>query len=291
LLFNTTSPPFFLYLFPQVDLKATELYQYAVHIKKEVFEETEPAIEGPGATNITSRRPARPPRAAASGPLPSLLCRAAMQKLAEEMKWPAGCWAFDGRANMYTSNVNVIPRDLLEKDVVATLPGERRPVKFAIKVERVAILPTTALKEFLKGKRDSGLAPHHILQALDVILKHRMGVNALVRPDIMAQGRSFLMHGPETQRNGIGGGAQIWLGYKQAVRPCQTGLALTVDTAAGAVYDVGNPAQPRDLATLMYEILGGADRIRPQGLDGRQVRALESALRGLKVRTRFFSGY
>ncbi|KAL4551142.1 hypothetical protein Ndes2526B_g05451 [Nannochloris sp. 'desiccata'] len=258
-----------------VDLKASELYHYAVHVKKLVIEEAEPAAE------TTARR--RPARAAPSGPLPSLLCRAAMQKLATEMQWPVGCWAFDGRANMYTSNVKVVPGDLLEKEVITTLPGEARPVKFSIKVERVAILPTSALKDFLAGRSDSGLAPHHCLQALDVILKHRMGVNALNRPDIMAQGRSFLMYGPETQRQSIGGGAQIWMGYKQAVRPCQTGLALTVDTAAGAIVDVGNPAQPRDLTKLMYDILGGPDKVRPQGLDGRQVRMLESALRGLKV--------
>jgi eukaryotic translation initiation factor 2C len=199
------------------------------------------------------------------------------------MKWANGCWAFDGRANMYTSNVKAIPGDLLEKEVVTTLAGEKRPLKFAIKVERVAILPTAALKEYLKGKCDSGLAPHHILQALDVILKHRMGVNALVLPDILAQGRSFLFYTAETARQNIGGGAQIWMGYQQSVRPCQTGLALTVDTAAGAVVDAGQPSQPRNLTQLMYEILGGQHKVRPQGLDGRQVRMLESSLRGLKV--------
>jgi hypothetical protein len=59
-----------------VDVAASELYQYAVHIKKLVFEETEPGAED---TAAKVRRPARPPRPAAPGPLPSLLCRAAMQ--------------------------------------------------------------------------------------------------------------------------------------------------------------------------------------------------------------------
>ena len=77
-----------------MDFKAQEVYQYAVHIKKLPYEE-----EGAAGASNEPRRPARPPRVQ-DGPLPSLLCRGAMVKLAEEMRWPPGCWAFDGRANM-----------------------------------------------------------------------------------------------------------------------------------------------------------------------------------------------
>ena len=41
------------------------------------------------------------------------------------------------------------------------------------------------------------------------------------------------------------------MGYKQGLRVCQTGLALTVDTSAGAVWDAGDPQNPRLLPQLM----------------------------------------
>lgn len=106
-----------------------------------------------------------------------------------------------------------------------------------------------------------------------------MGQNTLTRPDIMALGRSFLMYTPRDTT--LGGGAEVWLGYKQAVRPCQTGLALTLDTAAGAVWDVGNPAKPCRLSDLIYKVAGN---VGPNGLSPQQQRTLDRELRGLKIR-------
>ena len=216
------------------------------------------------------------------GPLPSILCRAAIAKLSEEMRWPNGIIAFDGRANLYTASVATIPGDVLEREVITILPGEKKPVKFAIKIERVAILSSASIADFFAGKGDP-TAPHHILQALDVVLKHRMGMNALTNPNIMIQGRSFLSYDQNTARQSIGGGAQCWLGYKQAIRPAQFGLSLTVDTAAGAVWDVGNPAAPRKLSDLMYDICGGRDRVPAQGLAGPQLRRCDKELRGMRI--------
>jgi hypothetical protein len=93
--------------------------------------------------------------------------------------------------------------------------------------------------------------PRHALQALDVALRHRMGLHSAFVPRVMALGRSFLTFSPQTA-GPLGGGAEVWLGYKQALRPCQTGLALTLDTAAGAVWAAGDPAgAPRPLSDLM----------------------------------------
>lgn len=78
----------------QADYKSgniNEIYHYDVNISKAAPEPREG--EGAGGS--------RPPRAPRSqGPLPSSLCRAAISALAQKLQWPAGIWAFDGRANM-----------------------------------------------------------------------------------------------------------------------------------------------------------------------------------------------
>lgn len=119
-----------------LEMRTSEMYQYAVHIKKVALPEAE------GGSS-------RPPRAA-SGALPALLCRAAMQAMAKEMNWKAGSWAFDGRANMYTADTSVVPNDMVEREVETTLPGEKRPVRFQIKLERSAILPMSLVNDFFK---------------------------------------------------------------------------------------------------------------------------------------------
>lgn len=92
--------------------------------------------------------------------------------------------------------------------------------------------------------------PRHALQALDVALKHRMGMHSLFRADVMGLGRAFLFSEGQGA-SPLGGGAEVWMGYKQALRPCQTGLAITVDTAAGAVWAAGTKEEPRKLTDLM----------------------------------------
>lgn len=82
----------------------------------------------------------------------------------------------------------------------------------------------------LRGCRaGSGLEiPQDAIQALDVALKHSAADSSLCT----TVGRSFFFEGGGTQP--ISGGAEVWLGYKQSLRPCENGLTLNVDTAATA---------------------------------------------------------
>lgn len=269
----------------QVDYKSGgigELYHYDVAVSKVAPPPEKEKDSDRGGE--TERRLARKPR---DGPLPASLCRAAMATTAQKLQWPAGVWAFDGRANLYS------PLDKLggesgrlEQNVMVQLPGEPKPSYFAVKVERVSILPLKLITDFLSGKEDPS-GHHHVLQALDVAFKHKMGMMSCSRPDIAALGRSFLRYDPvSTPRHGLGGGAQLWLGYKQALRPCQTGLALTLDTAAGAFWDAGDPrpeAVGRPLSELMYDILSGRARVEGRALSSQSIRKLNAEIKGMKI--------
>jgi len=73
-----------------------------------------------------------------------------MLQFSTDMRWKPGSWASDGRANLYTASVSMIPNDVVERNVTSTLPGEQRPVHFAVKVERSAILPLQLLNDFFR---------------------------------------------------------------------------------------------------------------------------------------------
>ena len=103
----------------QVDYKSSgvgELYHYVVSISKIAPpQEKEKGSE-------TERRTARKPR---DGPLPALLCRAAIAATAQKLQWPAGVWAFDGRANLYSPLDKLVgDSGCLEQHVMVELPGE-----------------------------------------------------------------------------------------------------------------------------------------------------------------------
>lgn len=193
----------------------------------------------------------------------------------------------------YAPSLRYSPRDklvpgVLEQQISVQLPGEPKSTTFNIKVERVAILSFQLVTDFLSGRGEAS-GPHHVLQALDVVFKHKMGMMSYNRPDVAALGRSFLRYDPtSTPRNSLGGGAQVWLGYKQALRPCQTGLALTLDTAAGALWDAGDPrseAGGRPLSDLMYDLLGGRQRVESaRGLTSNQARKLAVEIKGMKIK-------
>jgi eukaryotic translation initiation factor 2C len=226
-------------------------YQFDVNVKKLVVaREGKAQEEGEGAPKRRKRE--------AGTAVPALLCRHGMAELSKKLQWPTGLWAYDGKANLYSPNPDLVGEGV-EEEVEMVLPGEVRPVKLSISVRRVASLATTLISEMLQGRGDV-TAHHHVLQALDVAFKHRVATMAVTRPDVMALGRAFLRYDPaSTPRNTLGGGAQVWLGYKQALRPCQSGLALTVDTAAGAVFDAGDPNSERGklLSDLIYDVLAG----------------------------------
>lgn len=157
------------------------------------------------------------------------------------------------------------------------LPEEDKAVTLIVTVQHVATINVGEIARFLRGEPDVPLA-YECIQAMDIVLKHKIGFDSVVNPRVLTLSRSVLFY-PEMDQS-IGCGTQVWLGYKQAIRPCQTGLALTLDTATAAVWDVGQPERPRRLTELMAEV------VQPQGsrLERWQVHNLNKSLRGLKIR-------
>ncbi|KAL4452075.1 hypothetical protein ABPG75_007737 [Micractinium tetrahymenae] len=227
----------------KVECTLTEAYHYDVDIR------------GVRRDDAPEQASTSDPKAA-QRPLPAEICRAVMKQLSDEKGWPVGTWAFDGRKNMYAPVTQL---------VTVELEGEGRPRRLAVTIRRVDLIPISSLAKFMAGQ-DEELA-YHAIQALDVVLKHRVSYNK----DCLPVGRGFFFHDQNVRS--IGGGAEVWLGYQQSLRPCQTGLALNIDMAVTAMLESG------ELVDYMHEKIGDVQgRITPV-----QMRILNRALKGIKV--------
>jgi hypothetical protein len=95
-------------------------------------------------------------------------------------------------------------------------------------------------------------------------------------------GSSVYFHVPRDPKlyTQLPGGAEIWGGYKQAVKPCQGGLQLNLDAAATAFLTAG------PLLDLLAGALGMRDRgaLAREQPNPRMQRALKDLLRGVRVR-------
>lgn len=74
-------------------------------------------------------------------------------------------------------------------------------------------------------------------------------------------------------------GLQVWIGYNQSLRPCQSGLTLNTDITAAAFLE-GQP---------MLQLIGGTVGMMDisRGLNPQQVRSINKAVRGVQVSTSF----
>lgn len=68
---------------------------------------------------------------------------------------------------------------------------------------------------------------------------------------------------------------QVWIGYNQSLRPCQSGLTLNTDITAAAFLE-GQP---------MLQLIGGTVGMMDisRGLNPQQVRSINKAVRGVQV--------
>ena len=68
---------------------------------------------------------------------------------------------------------------------------------------------------------------------------------------------------------------QVWIGYNQSLRPCQSGLTLNMDITAAAFLE-GQPMLQLIGSTVGMQNLSG-------GLNPAQVRVVNKAIRGVQV--------
>ena len=81
----------------------------------------------------------------------------------------------------------------------------------------------------------------------------------------------------------LGGGAEAWAGYKQAVKPCQIGLSFNIDLAATAFMSSG--PLPTVVANMLN--LRGGENELSRSFGQREHRTIKTALKGLRVRGRW----
>lgn len=124
--------------------------------------------------------------------------------------------AYDGRKNIFVAN----PLSWTDRDFLFTLGRG----SWKIVIKKVGVASMDALKDFCQGKTNE--RPMSSIQALDIVLKQNPGKN------LFNVGRSYFSGAkPYT----IDGGAEVWIGYQQSLRPAQNKLLLNVDIAATAM--------------------------------------------------------
>ncbi|KAI5072524.1 hypothetical protein GOP47_0012630 [Adiantum capillus-veneris] len=131
---------------------------------------------------------------------------------------------YDGSKSLYTASA--LPFDK-SKEFTVAFTNENREKTFKITLRHVGTLGSSALNEFLAGRKIA--APQELLQALDVAMRE-----ALMHPPYTPVSRSFFT---ETLGSvALEGGLTAWNGFFQSLRPTAQGLVLNVDLATTAFY-------------------------------------------------------
>ncbi|GMH42602.1 hypothetical protein BSKO_10521 [Bryopsis sp. KO-2023] len=207
-----------------------------------------------------------------SGPqlLPITLCKEIVTKCAQENCWPEGKYAFDGKKNVFT------PEEFLAKgkqEFEVMVPGNRKERKFRVTTQLASIINLMDLCRYIK--QSDIVLPQDCIQALEVALRF----GASMMPNCFSAGRS-LYFDDRVSNKSLPGGAELWLGYHQSVKPCQMGLTLNIDTTAGAFLT------KRCLVDVMMEAAGVRDiHQMARGMSDQQIRKMKKAVCGLMVIT------
>ncbi|DBA92483.1 TPA: hypothetical protein ACH3X1_002716 [Trebouxia sp. C0004] len=223
-----------------------------------------------GPSNIEESRSESRKKSKAGGvpsrPLPVTVCKQVISKLALDEKWQG--WAFDGRKNIYTAKAFMDTNQEHNFKVIVSEPGGPEET-FLVRVKWAATVDIRSLTQFVASKAEGAL-PQDAVQALDVALKN----GASNHPDCVTLPRAFFFYDPDVVKP-VGGGAEVWIGYNQSLRPCQSGLTLNMDITAAAFLE-GQPMLQLIGSTVGMQNVSG-------GLNPGQVRSINKAIRGVQV--------
>jgi len=209
----------------------------------------------------------------AQRPLPSEIGRGVMAALAQRDGWPVG-WCYDGKKNVYTPG-KFAPfgnGEVCEFRVAHDEKGNGRPSTFLVLIKKVGVISFNALRAWVRSGQDN--VPADAFVALDIVLRHRVSMI----PDTVSFARAiFVPHGSTT--SSLGEGADVWLGYQQASRPCQRGISIVINQAATAFVHSG-PILERyqEAARLSQQDLHS--EINPRDW---RFREIKKAVNGVKV--------
>ncbi|TPX51160.1 hypothetical protein SeMB42_g01966 [Synchytrium endobioticum] len=189
---------------------------------------------------------------------------------------------FDGRKNMYSkgelpfgdSHTFMVdePDDDEFRDAVRHPNGQR--ITYRMKVREVAVIRLQDLHPFIAGEKH-GEQPYEAIMALDIVLRHKPSLR------YVTVGRNFYTREGATT---LGGGAEVWSGYHQALRPVINSLKINVDVTASAFYE------PGDLISMVTKILiPSVQTLTPdqfnREIQERDRQRLAKNLKGVRVET------
>ncbi|KAG5189413.1 Argonaute 1 [Tribonema minus] len=136
--------------------------------------------------------------------------------------------AFDGRSIVYASKMLPFDNEVtVECEIEDERSTDRPPRKYMVKLLYTAERPLTEMQAFLRGERRESAVD--VINALDVVLR------TVPTMKLVSAGRNFYM---PTSDYPISGGAEVWLGYNQSLRPGQAGTTFNADLAASAFLKV-----------------------------------------------------
>ncbi|KAJ3294810.1 eukaryotic translation initiation factor 2C, 2 [Borealophlyctis nickersoniae] len=195
---------------------------------------------------------------------------------------------FDGRKNMFAARPLpfgdsftfevVEPEGDNEEEIAERQKGRdaakkagrevRGPRTYKMRVRKVATIKMDQLREFLAGRQAT--TPYDAIMCLDIVLRHKPSYQ------YVTVGRSFYT---QAGAQSIGGGAEVWPGYHQSIRPAGTTMKINIDVSATAFYEAG------PLVQFVSKVLGLRPDALQRPLPDREVQRLEKTVKGLRVQT------
>ncbi|KAJ1773365.1 hypothetical protein IW140_000965 [Coemansia sp. RSA 1813] len=173
---------------------------------------------------------------------------------------------YDARKIAYAPSSICGPKEELVLEVTYVESG--RSEKFIIRIREVAVINTTILTEYIKGRSSATTANiQPALTALD------LAVGSVVRSHMVGFNRSFFTREDSKTTSG---GLELWRGFSFSIRPGIDRLYLNINTAVTAMYTPGS------LLEALLNLLDMRDaRQLSGGLSPQIVRTLGSYLRGV----------
>ncbi|KAG8185289.1 hypothetical protein JTE90_023898 [Oedothorax gibbosus] len=201
---------------------------------------------------------------------------------------------FDGKSNLYTRH----PLDIGEKFKCEVVLGQeapfhsRNPNKNRMTHFRVVLKPIKTkdsahgceislepLHAFFEGRTTS--APEEAMMALETVLRNTPCLR------LVPVGRSFFYLPHPDYIHPLGGGKEIWYGYRQSIRLGQWKPMVNLDTTATAFY------KRRPLLQYIAETLEtSVEGLNHMGaVDARSLNRMSRELKNLKIEVTHLRGY
>jgi eukaryotic translation initiation factor 2C len=159
-------------------------------------------------------------------------------------------------------------------EVEVTIQDEGKDRSFIVQAKHKLTLSTKMIDDFYTAcKRREGTQeePHQLITAFEICLKHHL-INHM---GLVDAGRRFFPrpNGGSVRALDLGGGMELWTGFVQSLRVCQSGLYLNIDKCSSAFWKT-QPFLETCSEIINYDL---------ERLDRRQTLMLRKELKGLKI--------